>query len=136
MNIEELPAENFKELFEGAGAAGHGDERVSLLNHGDFALVHGVHNVEGGLAGVDALQTDQLVGDHAVDHAAGIQGRARDGAHQAGAAAAVDHANIVPSAEGAELAGALGEERVVAGACPAVDGKVVVSLLHGSPWGV
>ena len=134
MNIEELPAENFKELFEGAGAAGHGDERVSLLNHGDFALVHGVHNVEGGLAGVDALQTDQLVGDHAVDHAAGIQGRARDGAHQAGAAAAVDHANIVPSAEGAELAGALGEERVVAGACAAVDGEVVVSLLHGSPW--
>ena len=34
----------------------------------------------------------------------------------------------------AELAGALGEERVVAGACAAVDGEVVVSLLHGSPW--
>ena len=136
MNIEELPAENFKELFEGAGAAGHGDERVSLLNHGDFALVHGVHNVEGGLAGVHALQADQLVGDHAVDHAAGVQGCARDGAHEAGAATSVHHANIVLGAEGAELLGAGGEERVVAGACPAVDGEVVVSLLHGSPWGV
>ena len=95
--------------------------------------MHGVHNVEGGLAGVHALQADQLVGDHAVDHAAGVQGCARDGAHEAGAAASVHHANIVLGAESAELAGALGEERVVAGACAAVDGEVVVSLLHGSP---
>ena len=136
VNIEELPAENFKELFEGARAAGHGDKRVSLVNHGDFALVHGVHNVEGGLAGVHALQANQLVGDHAVNYAAGVQGCARNGAHEAGAAAAVHHANIVLGAEGAELLGAGGEERVVAGACPAVDGEVVVSLLHGSPWGV
>ena len=136
MNVEELPAENFKELFEGAGAAGHGNECVGFLNHGDFALVHGVHNVEGGLTGVHALQSDQLVGDHAVDHAAGVQGCARDGAHEAGAATTVDHANVVLGAEGAEFAGALGEERVVAGACTAVDGEVVVSLLHGSPWGV
>ena len=98
--------------------------------------MHSVHNVEGGLAGVHTLQADQLVGDHAVDHAAGVQGCARDGAHEAGAAASVHHANIVLSAEGSKLLGAGGEERVVAGACPAVDGEVVVSLLHGSPWGV
>ena len=76
------------------------------------------------------------MGDHAVDHAASVQGCARDGAHEAGAAAAVHHANIVLGAEGAELLGAGGKERVVAGACTAVDGKVVVGLLHGSPWGV
>ena len=95
--------------------------------------MHGVHDVEGGLTGVHALQSNQLVGDHAVNHAAGVQGCARDGAHEAGAAATVHHANIVLGAEGAELAGALGEERVVAGACAAVDSEVVVSLLHGSP---
>ena len=133
VNVKELPAKNFKELFEGAGAAGHGNECVGFLNHGDFALVHGVHNFEGGLAGVHALQSDQFVGDHAVDHAAGIQGCARNGAHEACAAATVHHANIVLGAESAELLGAGGEERVVAGACTAVDGKVVVSLLHGSP---
>ena len=96
--------------------------------------MHGVHDVEGGLAGVDALQTDQLVGDHAVDHAAGIQGSTGDGTHEAGTAATVHHTDIVLGAEGSELLGALGEERVVAGACAAVDGEVVVSLLHGSPW--
>ncbi len=82
VNVEELPAENFKEFFEGAGTAGHCDERVSLLDHGDFTLVHGVHDVEGGLVRVHALQSDELVGDHAVNHAAGVQGCARDGAHQ------------------------------------------------------
>ena len=133
MDAEELPAEHLEELLEGAGAARHGDERVSLLNHGDLALVHGIHDVEGGLAGVDALQADQLVGDHAVHKTASVEGSTGDGTHQAGTAATVDHADIVLSAEGTQLTGTLSKERIITGTGAAIDGEIVHSLFHGSP---
>ena len=133
VDVEELPAEHLKELFEGAGAAGHSNECVSFLNHGDFTLVHGVHNIEGGLAGVYAFQADQLVGDYAVHKTASVEGSTGDGTHQAGTAATVDHADIVLSAEGTQLTGTLSKERIITGTGAAIDGEIVHSLFHASP---
>ena len=91
MNFQKLPAEHLKEFFQGSGTAGHRNEGVGLINHGDFTLMHGIDNVEGRLPGVHALPLHELVGDHAVNFAACIQGCTRDGSHQTCTAAAVDH---------------------------------------------
>ena len=124
MNLEELPAENLEKFFQGSRTAGHRNEGVGLINHGDLTLMHSIDNVEGCLPGVHALPLHELVGDHAVDFAARIQGRARDGSHQTGAAASINYSHATFCTQGSQLTGAGGESGVIAHSSAAIHGKV------------
>ena len=83
--------EHLGELLERAEAARQRDERVGALLERALARAHVADLVEAVQAAVVHVHADERVEDHALDHAAGRERGVGGRAHQAGAAAAVQH---------------------------------------------
>ena len=99
------PGELLDELLDRADAARQCDERIGMLEHQPLALVHvGGDDDLVGITEQPFLRLQELR-DDAGDLAAVVVHRARDRAHQAGRAAAVDEPNAVACEDFAELPG-------------------------------
>ena len=108
---ELVPRQQLERLVERAEAAGQGDEPVGQLGHPGLALVHRVDDLQRGHAEVGDLGPHELVGDHADDLAAVLEGGVGDGTHQPDVAAAVHEPEAAAGDRRAEALGVLEERR-------------------------
>ena len=93
MQPEHPPGPGLEQLLERARGAGQRDEGVGEVGHHGLALVHRLHDLQPGQAGVRHLVVHQVLGDDADDLAAGGQRGVGDDAHQPDVPAAVDDAD-------------------------------------------
>ena len=118
-------ADDFGEFFEGADAAGQGDDGLRQAGHSGFARVHGVGDDGFGCVGVVPAAVDHELRDDAHGVAAGGAAATSGSAHQPHAAAAVDERQARAGDFAAKFCGLLNVKRVGTGGRPAEYGNTL-----------
>ncbi|MCY1533850.1 hypothetical protein D9M68_691990 [compost metagenome] len=113
---ELAPGPDLEQLFQGAEAAGQGDEGVGEFGHACLACVHAIHHFQAGQALVADFGVHQALRNHPDDLATGGQGRIGHRAHQAHRATAVDQGDTALGQGVPQEGGGFTVDRLGAGA--------------------
>lgn len=121
MNTKLGPGEDLEEFIEGSQAAGECNESIGKVGHHHLTFVHGFDDVERCNTVVFEFTRLEEAGDDSSYVTAGGEGGIGDGAHEAGAAAAVDEGDAALGQERSQMSGGLGVVWVDAAAGGAED---------------